>query len=191
MNAHSSRSHLIFSILIKTKNLTTGPETLGKLTLVDLAGSERGAKSGATAERLTEATSINKSLTALGNVVHALTSKADHIPYRESKLTRLLADSLGGNSKTLMFCNVAPNDFNVEESVISLTYASRVKTVTNGAASKTVSNSVSAAEEVKKMKKVIQHLTGVKKFDLDALLADAGDADEKPTTRSTSSKQTK
>ena len=109
MNAESSRSHLIFAILIENKDLTTHKTSLGKLSLVDLAGSERVGKTGATKERLKEAQSINKSLSALGDVISSL-STAKFIPHRNNKLTQLLSDGLGGNAKTLMFVNLSPAD---------------------------------------------------------------------------------
>lgn len=110
MNAQSSRSHSIFTITIESS--TPGPDgkpkiKAGKLHLVDLAGSERQSKTGATGARLAEGAAINLSLSALGNVISALVDgKAQHIPYRDSKLTRLLQDSLGGNSKTVMVANL-------------------------------------------------------------------------------------
>ena len=110
MNAESSRSHLIFAILIENKDLTTHKTSLGKLSLVDLAGSERVGKTGATKERLKEAQSINKSLSALGDVISSLSTGAKFIPYRNNKLTQLLSDGLGGNAKTLMFVNLSPAD---------------------------------------------------------------------------------
>ena len=89
---------------------------MGKLNLVDLAGSERQAKTGATGDRLKEATKINLSLSALGNVISALVDgKSQHIPYRDSKLTRLLQDSLGGNTKTVMCANCGPAGYNFDE----------------------------------------------------------------------------
>ncbi|XP_078600264.1 uncharacterized protein LOC144875230 isoform X2 [Branchiostoma floridae x Branchiostoma japonicum] len=133
MNADSSRSHLVIGIIIESTNITTGTMTKGKLSLVDLAGSERVAKTGATADQLKEANSINKSLSALGDVISALSSEQSFIPYRNNKLTMLMQDSLGGNAKTLMFVNISPADYNAEETVISLTYASRVKLITNDA----------------------------------------------------------
>lgn len=103
-----------------------------KLNLVDLAGSERQSKTGATGERLKEATKINLSLSALGNVISALVdSRCKHIPYRDSKLTRLLQDSLGGNTKTLMVACLSPADNNYDESLSTLRYANRAKNIKN------------------------------------------------------------
>ena len=106
MNAQSSRSHCIFTVIIETQSISDIDGTphirVGKLNLVDLAGSERQGKTGAAGDRLTEAININRSLSALGNVITALVDRSPHIPFRESKLTCLLKDSLGGNTKTLM-----------------------------------------------------------------------------------------
>lgn len=107
MNDVSSRSHAIFTIRIDSKNSLDNKTTIGKLNLVDLAGSERLSRTQATGDRLREASSINQSLSVLGNVISALVDvKSTHIPYRNSKLTRLLKDSLGGNSKTAMVSRV-------------------------------------------------------------------------------------
>lgn len=104
----------------------------GKLNLVDLAGSERQSKTGATGERLKEATKINLSLSALGNVISALVDgRCKHIPYRDSKLTRLLQDSLGGNTKTLMVACLSPADNNYDETLSTLRYANRAKNIKN------------------------------------------------------------
>lgn len=103
MNAESSRSHSIFLISIVQKNIETGSQKTGNLYLVDLAGSEKIGKTGATGQTLEEAKKINKSLSALGMVINALTDgKSTHIPYRDSKLTRILQESLGGNSRTTL-----------------------------------------------------------------------------------------
>ena len=134
MNAESSRSHLICSLVVKLTNRRTNATTFGKLTLVDLAGSERVDKSGATGEMLKEAQSINKSLSALGDVISSLTSGGNHVPYRNHPLTMLMSDSIGGNSKTLMFVNCSPADYNVSESSSSMQFASRCKDVTNATA---------------------------------------------------------
>merc|ERR1719204_1707497 len=138
MNEHSSRSHAIFIITVECS--TPDPEdeggdphiTVGKLNLVDLAGSERQAKTGAEGERLKEATKINLSLSALGNVISALVDgKSSHVPYRDSKLTRLLQDSLGGNTKTVMVANLGPADYNYDETLSTLRYAYRAKSIKN------------------------------------------------------------
>ncbi|KAG7500179.1 kinesin KIF3A isoform X2 [Solea senegalensis] len=135
MNEHSSRSHAIFTITIECSE--KGVDKLvrmGKLHLVDLAGSERQSKAGAAGHRLKEATMINLSLSTLGNVISALVDgKSTHVPYRNSKLTRLLQDSLGGNSKTLMFANIGPSDYNYDETISTLRYASRAKNIKNKA----------------------------------------------------------
>jgi len=115
MNADSSRSHLITSIVCKVTNKRTKNVVSGKLTLVDLAGSERVGKSGATGQQLKEAQSINKSLSALGDVISALTSSSKHVPYRNHPLTMLMSDSIGGNAKTLMFVCSSPADYNKSE----------------------------------------------------------------------------
>jgi len=109
MNAESSRSHQIFSVVIESTDLQTQTVTRGKLSFVDLAGSERVKKSGATGEQLKEAMAINMSLSALGNVINALATEQAHVPYRDHRLTMLMSDSLGGSAKTLMFCNVSPS----------------------------------------------------------------------------------
>ncbi|EJK76654.1 hypothetical protein THAOC_01574 [Thalassiosira oceanica] len=135
MNAGSSRSHSIFTIVVECcPTNSDGSEHIrvGKLRLVDLAGSERQAKTGATGQRLKEATKINLSLSALGNVISALVDgKSNHIPYRDSKLTRILQDSLGGNTKTVMIANAGPADYNFDESLSTLRYANRAKRIQN------------------------------------------------------------
>lgn len=136
MNEHSSRSHAIFIITVECSrpDEETGKAHIraGKLNLVDLAGSERQAKTGATGDRLKEATKINLSLSALGNVISALVDgKSTHVPYRDSKLTRLLQDSLGGNAKTVMVANIGPAEYNYEESLTTLRYANRAKNIKN------------------------------------------------------------
>ncbi|KAI9009638.1 P-loop containing nucleoside triphosphate hydrolase protein [Gaertneriomyces semiglobifer] len=135
MNARSSRSHSIFTITVEASEKgTDGEEHIraGKLHLVDLAGSERQSKTGATGDRLKEATKINLSLSALGNVISALVDgKSSHIPYRDSKLTRLLQDSLGGNAKTMMVATMSPASYNYEETLSTLRYANRAKNIKN------------------------------------------------------------
>lgn len=135
MNKESSRSHSIFTIYIESaENDEKGIEKFkaGKLNLVDLAGSERQAKTNATGDGMKEAAKINLSLSALGNVISALVDgKTSHIPYRDSKLTRLLQDSLGGNTKTIMIAALSPADYNYDESLSTLRYASRAKFIQN------------------------------------------------------------
>ncbi|XP_058849340.1 kinesin-like protein KIF17 [Acipenser ruthenus] len=135
MNKDSSRSHSIFTIHLEISTVDQSGEghlRAGKLNLVDLAGSERQSKTGATGERLREATKINLSLSALGNVISALVDgRSRHIPYRDSKLTRMLQDSLGGNTRTLMVACLSPADNNYEESLSTLRYANRAKSIQN------------------------------------------------------------
>jgi kinesin family protein 3/17 len=137
MNEHSSRSHAIYTITLECSSLGLDKQQhlrMGKLHLVDLAGSERQSKTGATGERLVEATKINLSLSTLGNVISALVDgKRTHVPYRNSKLTRLLQDSLGGNSKTVMIANIGPAGYNYDETLSTLWYANRAKNIKNRA----------------------------------------------------------
>lgn len=112
-------------------DIETNTIKVGKLNLIDLAGSERQSKTGASAERLKEASKINLALSSLGNVISALAENSPHVPYRDSKLTRLLQDSLGGNSKTIMIANVGPSAYNYNETLTTLRYASRAKAIQN------------------------------------------------------------
>mmetsp|Transcript_26711 Transcript_26711/g.83676 ORF Transcript_26711/g.83676 Transcript_26711/m.83676 type:complete len:706 (+) Transcript_26711:541-2658(+) len=147
MNEHSSRSHLMLSVYVESTNLLTGEAYRGKLHLVDLAGSERINKSGATGQALKEAQNINKSLSALGDVIAALASRnKGHVPFRNSKLTFLLQDSLGGNSKVMMFVNISPAVYNVSETLCSLNFAARCRAVELGGASRNVSSGAGGAE---------------------------------------------
>ena len=135
MNKESSRSHSIFTIHIEseeTDELGNEKFKAGKLNLVDLAGSERQSKTQATGDGMKDAAKINLSLSALGNVISALVDgKTHHIPYRDSKLTRLLQDSLGGNTKTIMVAALSPADYNYDETLSTLRYASRAKFIQN------------------------------------------------------------
>ena len=135
MNADSSRSHSIFTLYLEMSEVDPSGEQrikAGKLHLVDLAGSERQSKTEATGDRLKEAQKINLSLSALGNVISALVDgKSKHIPYRDSKLTRLLQDSLGGNTKTVMIAALSPANYNFDETLSTLRYASRAKNIKN------------------------------------------------------------
>ncbi|XP_029956848.1 kinesin family member 4 [Salarias fasciatus] len=158
MNAASSRSHAIFTITLEQRR---GPEKVdsivSKLHLVDLAGSERQKKTKAEGDRLKEGISINRGLLALGNVISALgdeSKKHTFVPYRDSKLTRLLQDSLGGNSHTLMIACVSPADSNMEETINTLRYADRARKIKN----KPVVNVDPRAAEMDRLKKQVQEL---------------------------------
>ncbi|CAD6259482.1 unnamed protein product [Miscanthus lutarioriparius] len=126
MNEQSSRSHFVFTLKISGSNENTGQHVQGVLNLIDLAGSERLAKSGSTGDRLKETQSINKSLSALSDVIFAIAKGDDHVPFRNSKLTYLLQPCLGGDSKALMFVNISPEASSVGETICSLRFASRV-----------------------------------------------------------------
>lgn len=146
MNETSSRSHSVFTIRIEQKTITELGEggtreilVKAKINLVDLAGSERATKTGATGSTLKEGANINMSLMALGNVINALSEISSkgtgaiktHIPYRDSKLTRLLQESLGGNSATVMLAAISPADYNYDETMSTLKYANRAKSIAN------------------------------------------------------------
>ena len=147
---------------------------MGKFTICDLAGSERLSKTQVTDKEvcgflptiqpppdttspqgIAEAKAINGSLTTLGNVIAALAKKEKHVPYRESKLTQIMSDSLGGNAKTLMFVNISPSLYNYEETISSLNYANRVKMIVN-TASKTVET-----DELRRLRAKIKRLQSV------------------------------
>ncbi|KAG5602908.1 hypothetical protein H5410_034278 [Solanum commersonii] len=134
LNKQSSRSHSIFSITIHIKEYTPEGEEMikcGKLNLVDLAGSENISRSGAREGRAREAGEINKSLLTLGRVINALVEHSGHIPYRESKITRLLRDSLGGKTKTCIIATISPSIYSMEETLSTLDYAHRAKNIKN------------------------------------------------------------
>uniref|UniRef100_A0A8C6PRW2 Kinesin-like protein n=1 Tax=Nothobranchius furzeri TaxID=105023 RepID=A0A8C6PRW2_NOTFU len=134
MNEHSSRSHSIFLINIKQEHVETEQKLCGKLYLVDLAGSEKVSKTGAAGSVLDEAKNINKSLSALGNVISALAEGTKtHVPYRDSKMTRILQDSLGGNCRTTMFICCSPSSYNEGETKSTLMFGQRAKTIRNTA----------------------------------------------------------
>ncbi|KAK6792542.1 hypothetical protein RDI58_011623 [Solanum bulbocastanum] len=169
MNSQSSRSHAIFTISLEQKKLSNcssgstnddGDDILcAKLHLVDLAGSERAKRTGADEMRLREGIHINKGLLALGNVISALgddkkRKEGAHIPYRDSKLTRLLQDSLGGNSKTVMIACVSPADTNAEETLNTLKYANRARNIQN----KAIVNRDPMAAQMQRMRSQIEQL---------------------------------
>jgi len=135
MNPGSSRSHCILTVIVESSKKGDDGEDhyiQGKLNLVDLAGSERQKKTMAKGDRLDEAKFINLSLSALGNVIKSLVnSRSTHIPFRDSKLTKLLSDSLGGNTKTVMIANIGPSESNLDETMSSLRYANRAKNIKN------------------------------------------------------------
>ncbi|XP_047976646.1 kinesin-like protein KIN-5D [Salvia hispanica] len=134
LNKQSSRSHSVFSITIHIKECTPEGEEMikcGKLNLVDLAGSENISRSGAREGRAREAGEINKSLLTLGRVINALVEHSGHIPYRDSKLTRLLRDSLGGKTKTCIIATISPSIHCLEETLSTLDYAHRAKNIKN------------------------------------------------------------
>jgi chromosome segregation ATPase len=139
-NEHSSRSHCLLIITIFGEEIESGAKMGGKLVLVDLAGSERVGKTDATGDRLREAKNINKSLSALGNVINALSNKQGHIPFRDSKLTYLLQNSLSKDNKVLMIAQVSPAMSNYQESVCSLEFAGRARGVELGRARAKVQN---------------------------------------------------
>uniref|UniRef100_A0A4W5Q6C4 Kinesin-like protein n=1 Tax=Hucho hucho TaxID=62062 RepID=A0A4W5Q6C4_9TELE len=131
MNEHSSRSHSIFQINVKQENTATEQKLSGKLYLVDLAGSEKVGKTGAEGAVLEEAKNINKSLSALGNVISALAEGSTYVPYRDSKMTRILQDSLGGNCRTTMVICASPSAYNEAETKSTLMFGQRAKTIKN------------------------------------------------------------
>merc|ERR1712167_227968 len=153
MNAESSRSHLITSIMISARNKKTKLVTGGKLTLVDLAGSESQKKTGASGQQLEEAKAINSSLSALGSVISALTTGSSHVPYRNSRLTELLQDGLGGNAKTLLFVNASPADYNFNETISPFEFALRCKEVKNSNQTANVES-----DKVRKMRLELERL---------------------------------
>ncbi|PIA44834.1 hypothetical protein AQUCO_01700433v1 [Aquilegia coerulea] len=132
VNELSSRSHCLLRVTVKSENLVNGQRNRSHLWLVDLAGSERVGRTEVEGERLKESQFINKSLSALGDVISALASKTNHIPYRNSKLTHLLQSSLGGDCKTLMFTQISPSSADLGETLCSLNFASRVRGVEHG-----------------------------------------------------------
>ncbi|XP_013750877.1 kinesin-like protein KIN-14H [Brassica napus] len=147
MNDRSSRSHSCLTVHVQGRDLTSGATLRGTMHLVDLAGSERVDKSEVTGDRLKEAQHINKSLSALGDVIASLSQKNNHIPYRNSKLTQLLQDSLGGQAKTLMFIHISPEVDTLGETLSTLKFAERVATVELGAAR--VNKDTSEVKELK------------------------------------------
>ncbi|EGZ25548.1 hypothetical protein PHYSODRAFT_311969 [Phytophthora sojae] len=155
MNADSSRSHSVLVLTLAKKHLASGTKVRGKMCIVDLAGSEKVLKTAATGVRMEEAKHINRSLSALGNVINALTDeKVKHIPYRDSKLTRLLQTSLGGNAKTHLLLTCSANSQHMEETLSTLRFGSRAKNIQN---SPHVNNeNIGAAAEYSEMLSTLQ-----------------------------------
>ena len=137
-NEQSSRSHMVFMLVVDGTNEITGQKLHGALNLIDLAGSERLARSGAEGSRLKETQAINKSLSALGDVIAALGSKEPHVPYRNSKLTYLLQGSLSGAGKALMLCNISPRADDAPETLSTLRFAAKVNACEIGTARRNV-----------------------------------------------------
>lgn len=169
MNLVSSRSHAIFTLLLRQRRVRYETDgtlrdrvTCSKLHFVDLAGSERLKRTNVSGERARESISINSGLLALGNVISALgdeTKRATHVPYRDSKLTRLLQDSLGGNSRTVMIACVSPSSDNYNETVNTLKYANRARNIRNNAQINEASgDSANAAFEIMQLKKQVAAL---------------------------------
>lgn len=148
MNEGSSRSHSVFTITVNQRDVSNATSRSGKLVLVDLAGSEMVRKTNASGQQLEEAKTINKSLSALGQVIMALTDdKVSHVPYRDSKLTRILQDSLGGNSKTVLIVACSPHSYNANETISTLRFGTRAKTIEN----KVTVNQVRSVEELEEL----------------------------------------
>lgn len=145
MNAHSSRSHSIFSLTIRGFNEAQNTEVEGTLSLVDLAGSERLSRSNATGDRLKEAQAINKSLSSLADVFQALAKKSNHVPYRNSKLTYVLQPALSGDGKTLMMVNLSPTYMSLDESLCSLRFAQNVSQCELGAPARQIKSRISSS----------------------------------------------
>jgi hypothetical protein len=189
LNDTSSRSHMVLWVDI-TSGMEGEPGNKGTLFLVDLAGSERVRKSEVEGDHLKEAGHINKSLSALGNVMEALDRKASHIPYRDSKLTYLLQDSLGGNSRTMMVVAVTPVDLAYDESIHALQFATRVRRINIGAAQRNVT-SKNLEETVKALSAEMKTLSMQKRKtdgQLNTLKRDNARVQEKLSNLSTSRK---
>ena len=151
MNDKSSRSHSLFILTIFQRNTLTESSKIGKLYFVDLAGSEKVGKTHAKGQVLEEAKNINKSLMCLGMVINSLIEGSNHIPYRDSKLTRVLQESLGGNSLTTLIIACSMSSYNDKESISTIRFGSRVKTIKN---KPTVNKEKSAKELIVRIKEL-------------------------------------
>ena len=162
MNAISSRSHSLFSVTIYQRNVITESSKIGKLYFVDLAGSEKMSKAGVEGNTmLKEAQNINKSIMTLGMVINALTKGSKHVPYRDSKLTRVLQESLGGNSLTYLIINCSPNMLNQTETLSTLRFGQRAKLIKN----KVVANTQQSVKELMmKLKQAEEKIKNLEKI---------------------------
>ena len=187
MNEHSSRSHAVFTISVIRKNSATGETTVGSLNFVDLAGSERLKKSGVKGQRLKEMLSINTSLSALGKVAmtldpSTLASKGGHVPYRDSKLTRVLQNSMGGNSHTSVIATIHPTMTNFDECLATMHFANRCRNVVNQPRVNYVNNDPKflldrikrLRAEVKKLRYAIKAIVAQKNKQLATVMAELG-----------------
>ncbi|KAL9234938.1 hypothetical protein vseg_009749 [Gypsophila vaccaria] len=186
MNDRSSRSHSCMTVHVQGKDLTSGAMLRGCMHLVDLAGSERVDKSEVTGDRLKEAQHINKSLAALGDVIASLSMKNAHVPYRNSKLTQLLQDSLGGQAKTLMFIHMSPEVDAIGETISTLKFAERVSTIELGAA-RANKDSPSDVKELKEQICTLKAALARKDEDTEQLSRSASTTPETMSVKSTAS----
>lgn len=168
-NAESSRSHAIFQVHIRMTNKMSGEKRTVKLSMIDLAGSERGSSTKCIGQRFKEGASINKSLLALGNCINKLADGSKHIPYRDSNMTRILKDSLGGNCRTVMIANISPSSLTYEDTYNTLKYAQRAQKIRTGTITQNLFKSnlpkeyyvrklTDSAAEVEELKKCIVSL---------------------------------
>merc|ERR1719326_2034999 len=173
MNVTSSRSHAVLQVCVDQRQAVDDGEhpevLLGKLSMIDLAGSERASQTDNRGVRLLEGANINRSLLALGNCINALASGCSFVPYRDSKLTSLLKDSLGGNCRTVMLANISPNHFCYEDTLNTLKYANRAKNIRVSARQ----NIMKPDEHVSQAVRIIDDLRGEVSL-LKAKLAERG-----------------
>ncbi|KAF5454141.1 hypothetical protein F2P56_023828 [Juglans regia] len=182
MNDRSSRSHSCLTVHVQGRDLTSGSILRGCMHLVDLAGSERVDKSEVTGDRLKEAQHINKSLSALGDVISSLAQKNSHVPYRNSKLTQLLQDSLGGQAKTLMFVHISPEPEALGETISTLKFAERVSTIELGAAR--VNKDSADVKELKEQIAGLKAALAMKEGGMESLQRTVSSSPERPKIKS-------